>query len=714
MNEQHLQFRQYLQRQEVQERIRESIRRNRSQITAPIGGAISLFGNFFSENQLRKWEEKGLLHPQREGKHRHYSLQDLDKLAVIYELMKEANYSPGAIPSDIDSIWQSIEQSDDQQNGAQPQKQSLDINADENVSINQHIERTRKELFWRYYVSHVIRLSLVLIREHIPSVEQTALGLVLPLYQHSIPVNTIDELSTVGEALIGWLAKSGSSHTLLATKPSFEYATQFRLYPLHAMENEIPDEADTPTDNTLLLIDWQVNLELSSTLVKTIRHLLSPLYEDVQLTHRCFGPGMRDVLMPVTYIGRNYADYILDGLAKMVIRLGTLGERKKWHFCCILLPNDPALPLQQRSLIVRAQTINSPHTIGKTTTSPHETTVGISIRAYQSGQIIYRSEVCDEDLTIDLHELENPGSAIAIPAGGENNAPSAVLYVVANEPHAFNEDDQRVLRLIGKIVDILLITYRTQQQAEENLTRLITNPEVIDTFFEKRKILSENEFVKDIETFLKDIQKGEVEIHRRVDEESEINANVNRDASLGNALTLISLDIDNQAQLANRYGDQFARNLSKVVGSYLQSELLRIFTEAVEYQLYHIESGRFYLNAKNLSLEDARKNAERIRRKLKDNYEVSILHPIDEETKGDDKQVVPVTVRVGISFYAHKKLVDLLQRYSFATAVENVRSLINRDIDKALDKGRIEGGDNVISWHPEKHGLVRWSPSASE
>ncbi|MGI9058389.1 MAG: MerR family transcriptional regulator [Ktedonobacteraceae bacterium] len=712
MYEQHLQFKQYLQRQEVQERIRERIRRNRSQITAPIGGAISLFSSFFSENQLRKWEEKGLLNPQREGKHRHYSLQDLDKLAVIYELMKEANYSPGAIPSDIDSIWRSIEQADDQQNGAQPQKQPLDINPDENVPINQHIERTRNELFWRYYVSHVIRLSLLLIREHIPGVEQTALGLVLPLHQHSIPVNIIDELPTIGEALIGWLAKSGSSHTLLATIPSFEYSTQFRLYPLRVMENGIPDEADTPTDNTLLLVDWQVNLGLSRTLVKTIRHLLSSLYEDVQLAQNCFGPGMRDVLIPATDIGKNYADYILDGLAEMVIRLGMLGERKKWHFCCILLPNDLTLPLQQRNLIVRAQSTDSPHTVGKTTTSPHETTVGISIRAYQSGQIIYRSSVCDEDLTIDLRKLENPGSAIAIPAGGENSIPSAVLYVASNEPHAFDEDDQRVLRLIGKIVDELLITYRIQQQAGENLTRLITNPEVIDTFFEKRKILSENDFVKDIETLLKDIQRRVVETHGRVDE--EIGAHANVDASLGNALTLISLDIDNQAQLANRYGDQFARNLSKVVGSYLQSELLRIFTEAVEYQLYHIGAGRFYLNAKNLSLEDARKNAERLRRKLKDDYEVSILKPMDEETRGNDKQVVSITVRVGVSFYTHKKLIDLIQRYSSATAVGNVRSLINHDIDKALDKGRIEGGDTVISWYPEKRGLVRWSPNAAD
>src|SRR5205085_144922 len=136
--------------------------------------------------------------------------------------------------------------------------------------------------------------------------------------------------------------------------------------------------------------------------------------------------------------------------------------------------------------------------------SPNQTTISISLRAYQSGQIIYRSEICEEDSTITFRELENSRSAIAVPAGGENGAPAAVFYVISDEPNAFNIDDQRVLRLLGRAVEELLITYRTRLLVSEELTKLIMNPTVSNTFFEKKKIFSENEFVENIETLLRD------------------------------------------------------------------------------------------------------------------------------------------------------------------------------------------------------------------
>jgi hypothetical protein len=79
-------------------------------------------------------------------------------------------------------------------------------------------------------------------------------------------------------------------------------------------------------------------------------------------------------------------------------------------------------------------------------------------------------------------------------------------------------------------------------------------------------------------------------------------------------------------------------------------------------------------------------------------------------------QLVPITVHVAVSCYTNKKLEDLLQRYAVSTAVGNVRALIDRDIDKALSRGRIEGGNVVITWNPDpqKRGFIRWSPNPSD
>src|SRR6266702_4363011 len=99
----------YLQREDVQARILQSIYRGRAEATVTISSAAHLFG--FSENQLRDWDEKGLLKTQRPSlefpqdgkntKRRQYAPAELDKLAFICELMATA-FSPGTIPLNAD------------------------------------------------------------------------------------------------------------------------------------------------------------------------------------------------------------------------------------------------------------------------------------------------------------------------------------------------------------------------------------------------------------------------------------------------------------------------------------------------------------------------------------------------------------------------------------------------------------------------------------
>src|SRR5215469_2923429 len=107
MNEQtHEKIRKYLQNKGVQERILKNIEYGRSEATVTIGHAARLFR--FTENQLRDWENKGLLKPSRpDGGQRQYSPAELIKLAIIRELI-DAKYAPSEIPAEIDTIWNSI------------------------------------------------------------------------------------------------------------------------------------------------------------------------------------------------------------------------------------------------------------------------------------------------------------------------------------------------------------------------------------------------------------------------------------------------------------------------------------------------------------------------------------------------------------------------------------------------------------------------------
>lgn len=713
----------FLTREETQERIRQRILFTRSQVTVSIGEVVNLLG--FSENQLRKWQAKGLLSPQLEKQHRYYSIQDLDKLAIIREL-RDAGFTPGNIPPDIDRIWKALAPSTSQPEQLDLYQQPA-TNRDDLASlpINQRIERARRDLLWRYYTSHALRSSLQLVRESIPDTEEVFLGLVLPLDTDTltyIKVKQIGDLPMLGESLVGWLAVSGSSHTLLTASPSFEHPNQHRVYQLRAMQEGRYEEQDQPADRTFVITNWKFGgLTLGSETVRIIRRLLAPLYTYAREIRPCFGQGMRDALEPSTDLNTVYPDYILNGLAEMAVRLGKTWGKESWRFCCILIPGDSTLPMQLRNLIVRAQSMDAPHKIGKTLVSPSDTTISISLRAYQSGQVIYRPVIFEEDLTIALRDLENPGSAIAIPIDGEHDTPSGVLYLVANSTHAFNVDDQRVLRLLGRMAQEVLSVYRARQQAVEKLTDVIVYPQVTDKYVASLGILSENEFARDIEALLRNIQTTMLERKGEAEEPDISGQDMSLQTALSSTdvLSVISITIDQQTLLANRYGDQFAQNLNKAIGTFLQTQLRRILTDQVAYKLYTACSGRFYLLLDRLSLEEARKHADRIRRRLDDTYEIDVCRPIAEKTVSpvpERMQPVSATVHIAVANYTYRKLEDLLRRYTAATAVGNVRALIDRDIDKALSRGRMAGGNVVISWNPDpdpgKRGFIRWSANS--
>src|SRR5947207_3993733 len=174
-------IKEYLQHKDVQERILRSIEDARSKATVTISRAAGLFR--FSESQLREWEKKGLLTSDRTSLsqdskgHRQYSPVDLDKLALIRELIDQ-EYSPGAIPQNIDANCKQIVGDQQYTIPVTPGQDNNRAREVEYYPIDTHVDAADEEYFWRLFVSQALRLSLLLICEEMPG---TIAGLFLPL-----------------------------------------------------------------------------------------------------------------------------------------------------------------------------------------------------------------------------------------------------------------------------------------------------------------------------------------------------------------------------------------------------------------------------------------------------------------------------------------------------------------------------------------------------
>ena len=687
----------HLREEDVQERILQYMQKVRNEATVTISQAAELFN--ITEHKLRDWEEYGLLNPLRPGGpkgRRLYTPAELDKLTIIRELI-DAGFSTNDIPPDIYTQWQELRVP--RALAHLPEHLEFSISALEH-SIDQRIAQARASLFWHYFVSQALRLSLMLICEDIPNV---LAGLVLPLVP-ALDVSTIqqvEDIPLVGESLVGWLSQCRSSHALLTPKPSFQYSSDFRLERLQAKQGGVPsiqgEQGIAPQaseDRTLIIIQREAKaLTLTSPLVETIQRLLQPLYQDIAQTRACFGPKMCDVLLPATdlYSKAHHEDVILNGLANMVIQLGgqTASGTSRWLFSCIFTPHHmhTKLSLQQRSLVLRAQSDASPYVIGITTHIPQEPFISSCIKALQSGHNISLDDVPmhNEYTKIRQDPEYNIRSSIAIPIGGLDGIAMGVLYVASAERHAFTENDQRTLRLLCRMIKEILETYQLRLQSASNLRTAIDHPGIVDTQF--REFLAEDDFIHHTEELLMSVQtRTEIAPHEVV--------------------SFLAIDIDNHSNFSHTYGDRVARDLSREVGLRIHSQL-RAFKDEAEYRLYHIGADRFYILLHKMPLERARTRAELLKRTLEGSYQMEPYHTPSGQPPQNIQVTIPnLTVRLGVASYPYQKLKEVLLRYPAETAVMEVRKQVIGMLEEELAQGKRRGGNIVMSWDPDLQGFI--------
>jgi DNA-binding transcriptional MerR regulator/GGDEF domain-containing protein len=685
----------HLQDEEVQARIYSTIERVRNDVTITIGRASELFG--FKESKLREMQSLNLLSPiRKESGQRQYTRDDLDKLAIIRELI-DAKYGLQEIPNDIDILWRSMSSANARR------EQSEDGSAFAPIDVR--IESEQELVFWRYYAPQALRMSLMLIRENLPN---TTVGLILPLHrQASEVIPTSDTVSILGESLVGWLKNDGSTHILYTPCPSFQFPTDYAIYPLARMVND--EWSEGPEDATLIILERPdkrlKKLTLNIAFVKLIRRLLSRLYQEASIMRACFGPGMRDERVSATDISEaaGFQDVILEGLADLIIWLGgkTAHGEDRWRFCTILLPDTTIvpLPLQQRSLVTRAQSARSPYVSGTSIFSPEKSKTSVSIRAFQSGRIIYRPELSlKERLPVFVDVEGDIQSNIAVPIGAESGQPVGVLYVASDELHAFTKEDQQFLRVIGRFIENMLNTYNSRLQVTQDLRSLMRTPEVVDIFF--NEFLSENSFMRDLEALLANVHVSLERDGKGMDEESGNLSDRQRSAESHDVISFIGLDVDDQESIASRYGDQIMRHLSKTVGLRLQEYIISLVTRYASCQMYYMYASRFYLILRGFSLEKAREVAEKLQRSLSGSISLR------RSEISDSVLIIPdITVHLAVSSYRGEKLRQMLEE---ASSVVDISTKISQQLDSALKLGLDQGGNVIIAFDPAYRAFKAW------
>jgi GAF domain-containing protein len=709
-------IKEYLRQPDTQEKIQRKMIEARSAATVTITRAAGLFG--FSDTQLRDWDRLGFVSPPRsdgakrdDKKHRQYSRAELDVLAAI-RILRDGSYPITEIKQNIGVIRDIANQLGQEVftllGTAERTIQPVEISQDNVPPIDQLLDNADNELFWRFYVTNVLRLSLLLLAEYNPN---TIIGLVMPLGSNTPASVTTANIADLGECLIGWLRPGYSFYLLYTPRPSFEEHTDFRMHPLQAMQ-----------DNTWTVVRRKPGqLNISSQVRTTIQRLLAPLYEHKQEWLPFFKAGQHSFSFPtadfVPEAAENPTKRIhLTSLANLAV---SMGRDKGWRFACILTPSNPQLSVSEHQLIVQAVSENAPEAykekLERTIIYPTATVISVSMRAYQGGCICYRHGAVRQDESIFNYDLEQPlGSCIAVPIGGEEAKPLGVIYLASSQQDAFDEGDQRLLRMIARMAQELLLTFQTRFKVTEQLKSLIEKPALADQAFDIEEVCSETELIERLERLLqviwaRDDLKGPLsEIFAR-DDMRDRRAAMVKYYYTNDVLTFYCLDVNDQTSLTQKYGEVMTRNLSREVAIRARNKLKTLFTSS-DFLLCHAYGDRFYALLGAIPLDEARAKVWALKKELDGVYKIDALRFSTEQPTPLEMRVQDeITVRIGISCYPAIKAYELMQRLVNKLDPPDLQAAVTSGIRKEFDD-LLKLGPGVWSWDPVEWRWIELPP----
>jgi GGDEF domain-containing protein len=406
---------------------------------------------------------------------------------------------------------------------------------------------------------------------------------------------------------------------------------------------------------------------------------------------------------------------VLDAMADSLIALGGSNERTRepwWEFAVILQHQDLLLPVQQRHLVIQAQSARSPHLMHDTVLGPTGT-LSLSFRAVQSGRIVTRREIAKQDPAIAYQERERARSALALPIEGHRAETLGVLYLGSRHADAFDRVDQVVLRIMGRMLGELLANEHARSAATTPLSSLIARPDVVDAFF--AAFASENDFLDDLYAFLTPWVQAHaghapLPVPARRTRGTRTARAVAALPTLYPVLSLVAVDADDLSRVADRYGEVAARNLMQEIGGRIESWITTQRSQPHKIRLYRIYGDRFYLWLNDLDADKVRIYAERLQYTLSQRYRISATRVAADQlvSSADAIDPGPITVRVAVNTYTHVDLAKLVQG---DPSRANLAAKIMGQLDEALKRGQQHGGNKVVVWDAAIRGIMVHEPT---
>lgn len=726
------QIHQHLRAGETRKRLNERFAFAREQLTTSIGDASRIAN--ISPEKARYAETTGLLTPGRSqenkgGAHRRYSLGELNRLIVMGDLL-----SSGFSMSDIAHYLNR-------------DKTTVDIIVD---SIQASDIATRLRDAETVYLQRMLIPRLLYFAQCLllGDVVDCSIALVLPVETTAsdapsgIPISRVDDLPLVGPSLVGWHSRSHPYCVFYMREPRMDDATRYEVKSVDEMclEAGVRGASDLPTGAYLLIErdfarllnvpftgssrsesdmergEGEKKLPNPRAVAHRLLRLLQQPADDANHTfgHRytTYGDGM--VYSSPEFMSDMTGDILLTEISELVVQLGNMvktdasSRRGHWIFAAILLPDNPSLPPGHQSLVVRAQSAQSPHAVGMTRLTPGKNE-GLSTLAALSGHMLLRRAMDSTDAAVADAGFEGePGPALALPIVSTNGRVQAVLYIRSKyEDHTsthetFTFDDQLLLRVIGHIIGGVVSGYRGNYLARNELAEMIKKPRYVDRFFEEFN--SANAFWVDLEAALQG----------RID--TRATAKETRKAASGSGsakpITLLAIDIDSHSNIVNSHGSNTARNLIRAIGRriagqpLLTSSPLMGAPDRTRNNLYHMYGDRFFLLLENIPLNDALTYADNLRELLSGSYTLETSRTTGNQTGlGTKVKLDKITVRIAVISYDSETLNKLLasvtpEKRDIPTQphepVQYIISVITSALDAGLNQGKQIGPGTIM------------------
>jgi len=659
----------FLKDPEIRKEIRELQNYIRKNLAVTISNVHELLG--FSEHQLRNWEVTGLLEPlQTKKKQRRYSLSELNKLAVISVLINKGKFSYSEIPNEIADIWQSITKSSLPPSNVQSSKPPL---------LEDRLHNYHPEHFWRYFIPRVLRLLLTLIAEELAI---STAGIIIPLQRKKkdTQLRQLQEISKVDTSLIGWLQDNHAFYMCIDTPSSSQYPISSRPYSVF-----LEDSFEQATI-FVILPHREKQPIFPQRLIEAIQPFCFYLYRHIEEWQSFFVGSKNDMLELMRDFTQSNSspDKTLNQLNDAIIELGGRNPdgTNRWYFCCMSIPHDLPPHTQQQSLTVQAQSEQGPYRIGEMTVGPSIDDVvrSISLQALHSGRAIYRP------LNVEVSPIETKRlaesevcSAIALPIGGDHGPILSVIYVASKYPNAFPPRDQRLLRIMSKIIEESITTRRVRLQTSTHLLDLMKNPLYVDPSLGE---LSTHDFVSATEALLQEIEQETVKDTQEIE------------AFLASEVAFMGIDVDQTAELAMQYGTTLARNVSKAMYDRIKQEICPFLPHCL---LFYAYSNRLYLILRQTSQLKIEDSIHLLRTTLNRDYRVGIQSALIGQS--NQPLLTNITVTIAYAHFTYMELKNMLQHQVHQTLpIAICRALINLGLDTALKRGIELGGNKVIMW----------------